>query len=100
MAVSVVAEPEEKSGGMRVVAVRMVDAPSRMMGAGVPDWANSATGGGGKAGVGGEGKEEGVWRAPRGGVGRGLVAKMVQMVVERGGVGEEVLKGLDGVEVG
>ncbi|MCJ1227207.1 hypothetical protein MMC12_003862 [Toensbergia leucococca] len=100
VAVSVVAEPEEKSGGMRVVAVRMVDAPSRMMGAGVPDWANSATGGGGKAGVGGEGKEEGVWRAPRGGVGRGLVAKMVQMVVERGGVGEEVLKGLDGVEVG
>jgi exosome complex component RRP42 len=40
----------------------------------------------------------GVWRAPRGGVRRGVVAEAVKMVVAKGGVGEEVLGGLEGVE--
>lgn len=46
-------------------------------------------------------RDEGVsvWRPPRGGVGRAMVGSMVRMAVEKGGVGEEVLSGLEGVEV-
>lgn len=42
--------------------------------------------------------ESGVWRPPRGGVSRSLVARMIKMVVEKGGVGEEILEALDKVE--
>lgn len=38
---------------------------------------------------------EGVWRSRRGGMKRGVVARMVKMVVEEGGVGEELFKGLE-----
>lgn len=39
---------------------------------------------------------EGVWRARKGGVKRGVLGRMVRMCVEGGGVGEEVLGGLGG----
>lgn len=41
-----------------------------------------------------------VWRPPRGGVKRAVMAKMVKMVLEKGGVGEDVLEGLDAVDIG
>lgn len=44
-----------------------------------------------------EGGEEGVWKARKGGVRREVLRRMVQMCVEGGGVGEEVLRGLGGL---
>ena len=41
-------------------------------------------------------EEEGVWKRKKGGVGRGVLARMVGMVI---GVGEEILAGLQGVEL-
>jgi len=41
----------------------------------------------------------GVWRPSRGGVKRKLITKIVKIVLEKGGVGDEVMEGLDGVDV-
>lgn len=90
LAVSVGGGGEE---GVRVLGVRMVDPPSR----GMPRGGGDA----GDEGGGGEGEgERGVWRGVRGGMKRGVVGRVVRMVVEKGGVGEEVLGGLEGVDVG
>jgi exosome complex component RRP42 len=40
-----------------------------------------------------------VWRPRRGGIKRSVIARMVKTVLGKGGVGEEVLEGLEGVEV-
>ncbi len=74
------------------MSVRTVDPPSRLTPAGVPNALNSATGGAAPAGnkalvmlrEAAQG-EEGVWRPPRGGVRREVVAEVVRLVVERGG---------------
>lgn len=92
---------EGKKRDLRLLAVRTIDPPSRLTHPGVPNALNTATGGkeveGGKR----EGWEgEGVWMPPRGGAKRGLIAGMIGRVLERGGVAEEVLDGLDGVELG
>lgn len=86
------------AGAMRMVCLRTVDPPSRLTAAGVPIAANA--GAGGAEAVMAREKDQGqtVWRPPRGGVRRAVMAKMIKMVVERGGVGEEVLEGLAGVE--
>ena len=42
---------------------------------------------------------EGVWQPPRG-ANRKMIAAMIQLVLEKGGVGEEVLDGLDAVDLG
>lgn len=92
---------------LTLLSVRMVDTPARLTGAGVPDEVNSAMGGGGKEGgragavvtMKEIGSVEGVWRPPRGGVQRGIIAKMIKMVMERGGVAEQVLDGLEGVDL-
>lgn len=93
-----------ESSGLKVVAMRTIDPPSRLTAAGVPRDVNSATGAAATASAGevlaAREKDEGrgVWRAPRGGVRRGVVAEAVKMIVAKGGVGEEVLGGLEGVE--
>ncbi|KAI9686008.1 MAG: hypothetical protein M1822_003991 [Bathelium mastoideum] len=94
---------------VRLLAIRSVDPPSRLTPPGVPDRMNAATGG--SAPVGSrealavrEGMEEGeeggtgVWRPPRGGVKRDVLARMIKMVVGRGGVAEEVFDALEKVE--
>ena len=89
------------TAGLSVLAVRMVDPPSRLTGAGTPDVLNTATGGTQRSraeALAVREQENGVWRPPRGGVSRALVARMVKMVVEKGGVGEEILEALDKVE--
>lgn len=78
--------------GVRVVAIRTVETMARGAGGG------SGVGGAGKGGK--EGGEEGVWRPPRGGMKRGLVSRVVKMVCEKGGVGGEVLDGLEGLDGG
>lgn len=67
------------SRGVKILAIRTIDPPARLSAPGV-----------------GEEGEEGVWRAKRGGMSRGSVAEIMKMVVERGGVGEEVMSGLEG----
>lgn len=63
--------------GVRVLAVRSVEPPGRQAGAATDE-------------------EEGVWQRKKGGVGRKVLGRMVGMVV---GVGEEILAGLQAVEV-
>ena len=91
---------------LRLLAVRTIDPPSRLTHPGVPNSLNTATGGS-AAGTAEQASsqretvvEEGVWQPPRGGAKRKLIAAMIQKVLEPGGVAEEVLDGLDAVELG
>ncbi|RDL39023.1 Uncharacterized protein BP5553_03363 [Venustampulla echinocandica] len=92
---------------LRLLAVRTIDPPSRLTHPGVPNTLNTATGGGtvGTTEMAVSQREtmdheEGVWQPPRGGAKRKLIAEMIRKVLERGGVAEEVLDGLDAVELG
>jgi exosome complex component RRP42 len=96
------------SDGLKLLSIRTIDPPSRLTQPGVPNSANVTTLGSTAAAEEavilnpstGEEGALGVWRPPRGGVKRSTVARMVKLVLERGGVGEEVLEGLEGVQVG
>ncbi|KAL2851951.1 ribosomal protein S5 domain 2-type protein [Aspergillus pseudoustus] len=96
------------SDGLKLLSIRTIDPPSRLTQPGVPNSENVATLGSTAAAEESvivnpsTGEEEvlGVWRPRRGGIKRMTIAKMVKMVLEKGGVGEEVLEGLEGVEVG
>ncbi|MCJ1472088.1 hypothetical protein MMC13_000735 [Lambiella insularis] len=88
---------------LQLVSIRTIDPPSRLTTAGIPDAVNTATGGVAATPSGplvDTEPKEGVWRPPQGGMKRGLIGKIVDLCLERGGVGEEVLGGLEGVEVG
>lgn len=94
-----------KKRDIRLLSVRTIDPPSRLTPPGVPNYLNSATGGAAATGqsaaqIEGEGNTEGVWQAPRGGAKRKMVSAMVRKVLEVGGVVDEVLDGLEGVEIG
>lgn len=95
---------------MKLLSLRTIDPPSRLTQLGIPNSENAATVGSmavaeeaaflaGAGGGGGNGNNS-VWRPRRGGVKRGVISKMVRMVLGKGGVGDEVLEGLEGVEVG
>lgn len=103
--------------GVKLLAIRTIDPPSRLTPPGIPDSVNPATSGaqvsnsGGVTAAGNAGaptniaqemlaeREKGnVWTPPRGGMKRATVSRIIKMVVERGGVGEEVVAGLAGVE--
>ncbi|KAL6717447.1 Exosome complex component rrp42 [Lecanora helva] len=75
----------EDDKGLDLLAVRTIDPPSRM------SVSSSVVGevGEGDAAV-------GAWKARKGGMRREVVGRMVRMCVERGGVGVEVLGGLEG----
>ena len=75
------------ASSLNLLAVRTIDPPSRLS-------ASAAEVGQAGAGVEVEGGKEGVWRPRKGGMKRGVLGRMVQMCVEGGGVGEEVLGGL------
>ena len=93
------------SEGLKLLSIRTVDPPSRLTQPGVPNSENLAT-------LGSTAEEpamqesspseevSGVWKPRRGGVKRRTIAKMLKLVLEKGGVGEEVLEGLEGVQVG
>ena len=87
---------------LRLLSVRTIDPPSRLTPPGVPNFLNTATGGSAAGSIQqSENVEtEGVWQPPRGGAKRKMIAAMIQRVLERGGVGEEVLDGLDAVDLG
>lgn len=93
---------------LKLLSIRSIDPPSRLTQPGVPNTENVATTGSTAAAEEAaimnpstdEGDVSGVWRPRRGGVKREVISRMVRMVLEKGGLGEEVLEGLEGVEVG
>lgn len=122
LAVSVVSTSSED--GMKLLAVRTIDPPSRLTPPGIPNSINPATANPGPASapasqastpaathagnVAGAPtnaaqevlleKEKGnLWSPPRGGVKRHLIAHVIKAVVGRGGVASEVLDGLANV---
>ncbi|KAF2223115.1 ribosomal protein S5 domain 2-type protein [Elsinoe ampelina] len=91
-------------GELTVVALRSIDPPSRRTNPGIPDSMNTATGGTAPTS-----KEDAlakreaidpqkVWRPPRGGIRRSMISSMIKSVVEKGGVGWEVIDALEAVE--
>lgn len=87
---------------LRLLAVRTVDPPSRLTPPGIPNFLNTATGGSAEAAKVGQGEEstEGVWKAKRGGASRSVVKDIVRLVLQPGGVTEEIMEALEGVDVG
>lgn len=105
LAVSVTQDSD--SDGLKLLSIRTVDPPSRLTQPGVSNSENVATLGSTAAAEEAAmtdpstGEEvAGVWRPRRGGVKRRTIAKMLKLVLQKGGVGEEVLEGLEGVQVG
>lgn len=94
--------------GLKLLSIRTIDPPSRLTQPGVPNSENIATLGSTAAAEEavvasvstGEEEVPGVWRPRRGGVRRSVVSRMIKMVLGKGGVGEEVLEGLEAVQVG
>lgn len=104
------------TNNLKLLALRTIDPPSRLTNPGIPNSENAATIGGPQAGgnssSGGNTEDSasstaftgeevpGVWKPRKGGVKRSVISRIVKMVLEKGGVGDEVMEGLDGVEVG
>lgn len=84
---------EDGGRGVRVLGLRTLDPPARGTGVGTME-------GGGLREEEREAAGTGCWRPPRGGLTRGALGRVVGMMVEKGGVGEEVLHCLGSVEVG
>lgn len=104
-----VMETDSTSSGrnLRLLSVRTIDPPSRLTPPGVPNAKNTAYGA--VAGTTTQKQPEaraaeseaveGVWKPPRGGAKPLVMAALVQKVLERGGVADEVLDALDAVEL-
>lgn len=117
LAVSVSELRREKAGegGMEVdsgrelqlLSMRTIDPPSRLTPPGVPYSASAATSSGGAQGGTHQNSQqhtkdqpqEGVWKAPLGGTKLAVLDGIMQAVLEKGGVADEILDGLDGVEL-
>lgn len=80
VAVTVASSPSS-TDNLNLLAVRTIDPPSRLSSS---------------AAEMGQAIEEGAWKPKKGGMSRTVLRKMVGMGVMRGGVGEEVLGGLEG----
>lgn len=93
---------DDKSQGLKLLSIRTIDPPSRLTQPGVPNSENvnmlGAAAPAEDAAV-GQAEVAGVWRPRRGGVQRSVIAGMIKTVLKKGGVGEEVLEGLEGVDV-
>lgn len=88
---------------LRLLSIRTIDPPSRLTPPGVPRAADAT--------VNGETKQadprtmesepvEGVWKAPRGGAKVAIIGAIIHKALEKGGVADDVLDGLKGVELG
>ena len=89
---------------LRLLSMRTVDPPSRLTPPGVPHVTNAgASGGVPEAAMKQQSAEgntaQGVWKAPLGGTKFGILDAIIQAVLEKGGVVDEVLDGLDGVDL-
>lgn len=92
--------------GARIVSIRTIDPPSHLSPPGIPNSMNSATGGTVPTSSADALTQRellassGVWTPPRGGMKRNLISQVTKMVVEDGGVAEEVISALAAIEVG
>lgn len=85
---------------LRLLSLRTIDPPSRLTPPGVPNAVNVATSGTpANTSQKTEGQVEGVWKAPLGGTKFAVMDRIIQEVLAKGGVADEVLDGLDGVEL-
>jgi exosome complex component RRP42 len=97
---SVKAKNKDKGMNLKLLALRTVDPPSRLTTPGIPNALNNVATGDrplplDEAFAAREGTDEkGVWNPPRGGMKRSVLAAVIKAVVEKGGVGEEVMEGL------
>ncbi|KAJ5759552.1 hypothetical protein N7520_006708 [Penicillium odoratum] len=106
LAISITRDTESR--GLKLLSIRTIDPPSRLTQPGVPNSENSnmlaATAPTESVAVlnpaAGEAEVPGVWRPRRGGIKRSVISRMIKTVLKEGGVGEEVLEGLEGVHVG
>lgn len=98
-----------KSRKLRLLSVRMIDPPSRLTPPGVPNSVNASAWGQSSSGTAQKNPDArqaetadvaGVWKAPRGGIKPAVISAMVAKVLEKGGVADEVLDGLEGVDLG
>jgi exosome complex component RRP42 len=105
LAVSIARDTESAGGELRLLSIRMIDAPSRLTQHGIPDSENAATMGTTSAvqatdvATGTDEEVPGVWKPRRGGIARSVISKIIKTVLQKGGVGDEVMEGLEGVEV-
>jgi len=94
------------STGARIVSIRTIDPPSHLTPPAIPNSMNSATGGTAPTSSADALTQRellatsGVWTPPRGGMKRTLVSQITKMIVEQGGVAEEVIGALAAIEVG
>lgn len=90
----------------RIVSIRTIDPPSHLTPPAVPNSMNSATGGTAPTSNAEALTQRellassGVWTPPRGGMKRDLVSQVVKMIVEEGGIAEEVITALQTIELG
>lgn len=115
LAISVSEVKQQKGSGemdvdsgrqLQLLSMRTVDPPSRLTPPGVPNSENVATNGAaagptGKQNTSSDGHQhvEGVWKAPIGGTKFAILEGIIDAVLEKGGVVDEVLDGLDGVDL-
>ncbi|EER29130.1 3' exoribonuclease family, domain 1 containing protein [Coccidioides posadasii C735 delta SOWgp] len=97
---------DQNASNLKLLAIRTIDPPSRLTNSGLSNSENAVNIG---VSAGDDSVEQppvtsdsvqGVWKPRQGGVKRGLISKIVKLVLQRGGVGDEVMQGLEGVEVG
>lgn len=94
---------------LKLLAVRTVDPPSRLTAPGVPNSVNPATGLAGTSSKqpppppppsAADGQPaEGVWKPPIGGTKLDVLEGMIAKVLEKGGIADEVLDGIAGVDL-
>lgn len=115
LAVSVSEVRTEKSAGqmdvdsdrkLRLLSMRTVDPPSRLTPPGVPNSENVATTGAAAVGASQQKQQtingaaaNGVWKAPLGGTKFGVLDNIIQAVLQKRGVADEVLDGLEAVDL-
>ena len=108
-------DEKERTGSRRkmiLLSIRTIDTPARLTTPGVPDALDNTTTDEGVRRGGGAGllqpdasakremgDVEGVWKPPRGGVKRGIISEIVKKAMAPGGVAEEVLDGLEMVDL-
>lgn len=101
-----VVDSDKGGRNLRLLSIRTIDPPSRLTPPGVPNERNSAFGTSSTVSKQPEARVvetdavEGVWKAPRGGAKMQVLAGLAQQVLVKGGVADEVLDGLDAVELG
>ncbi|KAI1906709.1 Exosome complex component rrp42 [Ophidiomyces ophidiicola] len=91
------------SSNLRLLAIRTIDPPSRLTNSGLSNSENALSIGLGEE-VSGQlasgDSTQGVWKPRLGGVKRSVISRIVKLVLQKGGVGDEVMQGLEGVDVG